>query len=272
MLWRETPQFRRHRRRHFAFLAPVAALAGGLWGAALGGPGAVAAGAGIFAGCAYLHTRIHPVAVQWAQARWGRGGFAALLWDLLVVSGGGLVLTRGVGLAWPPAVATALVLGGSAALGLAWFLGDGGSRALHALVSPLGRHGPPQALYSPIEARLARGEYGAARDELAWLVAEHPREVRGWVSLARLLAGPLTEPEEGIRVLEDGLQAVRGDPIREAGLLREVVALREATDQALKAAPLVARYAHRWPPGPDREWARETLGRIRSHLEGSGRG
>jgi hypothetical protein len=265
-LWEEAPAFRRYRRRRFGLLAPVALFAGALWGKAVGGAGAMLAGAGLFGVGAYLYTRLYPALLQGAETRWGRGRLAAFLWDALVVGGGGLVVTRGMGLDWPPAVGSALVLGGGAALGLAWFLDEGGTRAIHALVSPLGRTGSTQAPFSHIEARLARGEHEAARSALVELVEQYPRDARGWTTLARLLAGPLGEPEGGLRTLEEGLRAVRGRRREEFALIQQIVRLRAERGDPLNAAPLVARYADRWGEGPEGDWARDTVDRLRARL------
>lgn len=262
-LWNESPEFRRWRRLRFAFLAPVAAFAGGLWGTLVGGGAAVLGGAAVFTLGAWLHTRLHPALLQWAQERWGHGRAAAFLWETVAVGGAGLVLTRGFGLPWSPAVASALAIGGGTALAFAWFFDEGGTRAFHSLLSPLGRPGPPRVPFSRVEALLSRRDFPAARDALEELLDEHPQEAQGWILLARVLAGPLEEPEAAARTLEDGLRAVRGSSPREQQLLRQLVVLRKAEGHPLKAAPFLARYGERWGDGAEGVWARETLAALK---------
>jgi hypothetical protein len=260
-LWTETQAFRRYRRRRFAFLAPVAAFAGALWGGALGGGVGAAAGAGPFAAGGWLHTRLYPAVLQWAQQGWGLGRAAGLLWDVVVVGGGGLVVTRGLGLEWPPAVTSALVLGGGAALGFAWLMDEGGTAMLHALVSPLGRRGVPRPPFSHIEAKLVCRDFAAARAALEEMVERHPGDPRGWASLGEILAGPLGEPSEAVRVWADGLHEVQGSLEGERVILARIAAFGERSDPAWAAA-LLRRYADRWGAGPEAEWARRTLARL----------
>ena len=132
-----------------------------------------------------------------------------------------------------------------------------------AILSPAGRSGRRSPPTSHIETRMAQGDLEGARDAWEELLDEHPREVDAWVALARLLAGPLEEPEEALRCLEDGLHAVRRDVFGEERLVKQVVLLHEARDEPLKSVPLLARYAERWGNSPQGDWAREERLRIR---------
>lgn len=267
-LWTESVAFRRTRWIRFAFLSPVAVVAGGIWGSLVGGIGSILAGSGIFWAGAWLHTRVHPALVQWAECRApGRGRVASFVWDLLLVGGGGLVLTRGLGMPWSPAVGAALGLGGAAAMGFAWFFDEGSTRLFHSLLSPLGRGGGIRPPFSHIDSHLARGDFEGAAQALEAFVDEHPRETAGWVTLARVLAGPRQDVEGGVRCLEDGLRAVRGSTPKEAELLRQLVVLREGAGEAIAAAPLLARYAERWGESSEGNWARAKLTEVKAALE-----
>lgn len=270
-LWTETAAFRKARRIRFAFLSPVALLAGGVWGSLMGGAASVLAGAGIFWAGTWLHTRVHPALVQWAEAvGHGRGRLASFLCDLLVVGGGGLLLTRGFGLPWSPAVGAALGVGGAAAMGFAWFFDEGSTRLFHSVLSPLGRSGTGRPGFSHIDAHLAVADHEGAAAALEIFVDAHPREVAGWITLARVLAGPKHDVEAGVRCLEDGLRAVRGSRIKEEELLRQLVVLREGTGEGLAAAPLLARYAERWGESREGEWAREKLAEVKASIRPPG--
>ena len=268
-LWTESATFKKERRVRFGLLAPVALVAGGIWGSLLGTGTGILAGAGIFLGGAYLHTRIHPALMQLAEARrTGSGRMASFLFDLVVVGGGGLLLTRGFGMPWSPAVGTALAAGGGAALAFSWLFGEGGTRFFGGILSPMHRSGYRAPTYSHVEARMIQGDHEGARAALEDIIEDHPKEVQGWVRLARLLAGPLGEPEEALRALEDGLRAVRGSDAREVELVRQVVLLREMEGDAVRALPLVARYQERWKGVQEREWADATMARLKARIEG----
>jgi hypothetical protein len=266
-LWEESASFRKTRWIRFGFLSPVAVLAGGIWGSLLGGIGSILAGAGIFWAGAWLHTRMHPALVQWAESHApGRGRIASFVWDLLVVGGGGLVLTRGLGMPWSPAVGAALGVGGAAAMGFAWFFDEGSTRLFHSLLSPLGRGGGNRPAFSHIDGHLARGDFEGAERALEIFVDAHPRETVGWITLARVLAGPRQDLEGGLRCLEDGLRAVRGSAPKEEELLRQLVVLREGAGEGIAAAPLLARYAERWGESSEGDWARSKLAEVRAAL------
>lgn len=266
-LWTETPEFRRNRWIKFGLLAPVAAFAGGMWGSLSGSVGAIFGGAALFVAGAWLHTRIYPALLQWAdRVRPGGARVAALLWDGLLVGGGGLLLTRGLGMPWSPSVGTSLVLGGGAALGFAAFFDDGGTRFFHTILSPMGRGEKLPPAFSHIEARLARRDYPAARVALETFIDENPRDERGWVSLARLLAGPMRIPDEALRVLQDGLNSARRQPALQEALVRQMVLVWKGRGEPLKAAPVLARYAEIWGDSERGEWARTSLAGMKDSL------
>lgn len=265
-LWTESPAFRRGRWLRFATLSPVAALGGGWWGLALGGGMAIPAGAGLFLAAAYLHTRLRPALLHWAEDRKaGAGRAASFLWDLAVVGGGGLILTRGLGLPWPPALSSALAVGSGIAAAFAWFFDQGGTRALTAVISPMGRHGPPRPPLSAVEADLAAGRLDQARERLEELTGLYPQSPDVWILLGRLLAGRRDDIDAGVRALEDGLVALRSRR-RQRELALEILHLRRRQGEPLRALPMLTRLAERWGDTPEGVWARNEAALLKARV------
>lgn len=267
-LWREDARARAARRLRHLLVTPVMVLAGVIWGA-LASPAAAETlwwalgGALGFSSLAYLYLRLEPaVAHVGFEALGRRGWIAGLVWDWLAVGGTVFLLTDVFGMPTFRAVTSAIVIGGTYALGLAWFFDDSSSRLLAGFMS--GGWGRPRVPFSHVETMLIRGEHRAAHDALRELVAAHPRHPRGWLALGRLLDRYLDDPDEAFRVLRDGLEMARLTADEEQMYLFEMVRVCESCDAADRALPHLRRFAEEHGDTNQGQWARSRL----RHIEG----
>jgi hypothetical protein len=265
-LWREDIRARTARRLRHALTTPVMTLAGVIWGI-LAAPAAsevlgwAFGGALGFSVLAYLYVRLGPAAVQIGANLLGTSGWlAGLLWDWLVVGGVIYLLTSVLAMPTFPAVTSAIVIGGSYALFLAWFFDDGGSRALFGFLS--GGWGRPRAPFSHVETLLVRGDHTAARVALDAFVREYPRDPRGWLAFGRLLHRELNDPNEALRTLRVGLGTARLTVEQKQHYLYEIVQVCESCEEPERAIPDLERFVEEHADSPLVEWARSRLQQV----------
>lgn len=273
-LWREDARARRARRIRQALLAPVTALAGIIWGA-LAAPAAAEAlgwalgGAMGFSLLGYLYFRLEPVVQHVGAALFGeRGWLTGVVWDWAVVGGFVFLLTDVLGMPTFNAVTSAILIGGSYAMGVAWFFDDGGSRALSGFLA--GSWGRTRVAFSHIEVKIVRGEHEAAIHALEEFVEHHPRDPRGWLSLARQLDQHRDDPNGALRVLREGLDLARLTVEQRHRYLVEFVRICESCDATGKAVPELRRFVDRFDGTLQADWARIQLRQIRAASEGAG--
>jgi len=242
-------------------------LSGIIWGA-LASPAASEAlwwalgGAFGFSTLAYLYVRLEPVVAHLgAELLGSRGWLAGIAWDWTVVGGSVYLLTDVLGMPTFEAVTSAIVIGGTYALGLAWFFDDGGSRALTGFVS--GGWGRARVPFSHIETMITRNDYEAALDALDDFVHDHPRDPRGWITLARLIDREQDRPGEAVRTLEGGLETARLTLEQRHRYVFEIVRICESCDAPDRAVPHLERFMDEHPDTMQAEWARAQLQRLR---------
>lgn len=248
-------------------VTPVMALAGVVWGA-LAAPtaeevlGWIFGGALGFSALAYLYVRLEPFIAHLGQELFGSLGWVAgVLWDWVVVGGFVYLLTEVVGMPTFGAVTSAVLIGGTYALAVAWFLDEGGSRALSGFLS--GSWGRPRVAFSHIETMIARGNYETAIEELESFVLSHPRDPRGWLTLGRLVDRERDDPTEALRTLREGLKVARLTVQQRHRYLVEMVRVCESCDAPERAVPELERLVEDHPDTIQAEWARTQLRSIR---------
>lgn len=263
---------RRARRIRQAFVTPVMALAGIIWGA-LAAPAAgealawVAIGAVGFTLLGYLYFRLEP-AIQHLGAHLfgGLGWTVGLVWDWVVIGGVVFLLTDVLGMPTFNAVTSAVLFGGSYALGLAWFFDDGGSRALSGFLA--GSWGRRRIPFSHIESKIAGGDVDGAVEALGDHVMRHPRDPRGWITLGRLLDRERDDPEGAFAAFRDGLEVARLTVEQKQRYLHEVVRVCRSCDAMDLAAPLLLRFREEHDGTIQAEWADAQLRRIEAEEGG----
>lgn len=264
-LWREDARARTARRIRHALVTPVMVFAGVIWGALAtptpaGGLGWAVGGAVGFSLLAYLYLRLQPALLEIGYERVGAAGWlAGLLWDWLVVGGVVYLITDVLGMPTFRAVTSAVVIGGSYGLALASFFDEGGSRFLSGFLS--GGWGRPRVAFSHIETMLTRGEDESARAALRDFVRSHPRDPRGWIALARLVARRFHDADAAVAILREGLGSARLTVQQKQRYLDEIVRACAALGAPGRAVPDLERFAEEHDGSAQAEWARSVLQR-----------
>lgn len=265
-LWREDARTRAARRLRHLLVTPVTALAGVIWGVLAAPVGAEVLGWALggalgFSTLAYLYMRLEPAVAHLGAELWGRHGWiAGLLWDWFVVGGFAFLLIDVLGMPTFGAVSSAVLIGGSYALALAWFFDEGGSRTLLGFMS--GGWGRPRIPFSHIESMLARNDHEAALAALEDFVDEHPRDARGWITLGRLLDRERDDPDQALRAFRDGLATARLTVEQKHRYVFEIARLCASCDVAERAVPDLERFIAEHPDTVQAEWARRQLEEI----------
>ncbi len=255
------------------------ALAGIIWGAlatpvAAEALGWVLGGALGFSLLGYIYFRLEPLVHHVGAELFGeRGWVTGVAWDWVVIGGVVFLLTDVLGMPTFNAVTSAILIGGSYAMGAAWFFDDGGSRALSGFLA--GSWGRRRVAYSHIEGMIVRGEHDAAIDVLQEFVAGHPREAWGWLTLARQFDRHRDDPNAALDVLREGLDLARLTPEQHHRYVVELVRICESCGAPEKAVPELRRLADEYEGTPQAEWAEIQLraiagagdGPLRGHLE-----
>lgn len=265
-LWREDARTRAARRLRHLLVTPVMVLAGVIWGA-LASPAAaetlgwVAGGAFGFSLAAYLYLRLEPMVMRIGTELFGeRGWMTGIVWDWAIVGGVAYGLTDILGMPTFGAVTSAVAIGGTYALALAWFFDDSGTRVLSGFMS--GGWGRPRIPFSHIETMIARNDYEAALAALDDHVRDHPRDARGWLTLGRLIDRHRDDPDGALRALEEGLDLARVTVEQEHRYVFEIVRICESCDASERAVPRLRRFVDDHPDSIQARWARSQLQRI----------
>ncbi|MBT8487317.1 MAG: hypothetical protein HKN72_16580 [Gemmatimonadetes bacterium] len=265
-LWQEDAMARRTRRIRQALVTPVMTLAGIIWGA-LAAPaptevlGWVAGGALGFSLMGYLYFRLEP-AIQHLGAHvfGGLGWTVGLIWDWIVIGGVVFLVTDVLGMPTFEAVTSAVLIGGTYAMGLAWFFDDGGSRALSGFLA--GSWGRRRVPFSHIESKIAGGDVDGAIEALQDHVMRHPRDARGWITLGRLLDKERDDPDGAFAALRDGLEVARLTLEQKQRYLHEVVRVCRSCGALDRAVPLLMSYRAEHEGTIQADWADAQLRRI----------
>lgn len=257
---------RRARRLRQALTTPVMALAGIIWGA-LAAPAGVEAlgwavgGAVGFSLLGYLYFRLEPVLHHVGAELLGpQGWVVGILWDWLVIGGVVFLLTDVLGMPTFSAVTSAILIGGSYAMGVAWFFDDGGSRALAGFIA--GSWGRPRVPFSHIESKIAAGDAAGALDALTEFVERHPEDARGWITLGRLLDRERDDPDGAFAAFRDGLEHARLSVPQKQRYLHELVQVCESCHAVDRAIPHLRRFSEEHAGTIQAQWADDQLRRL----------
>jgi len=126
-------------------------------------------------------------------------------------------------------------------------------------IRPPGEHSRAGALAARGEHELALAEYRAA-------VARQPRDARPYLAVARLLRDELRQPEEAAAWLRRALDEARPPPSVEVHVRRELAELLMRAGGLPRAAPELARIAHRFGHTEAGAWARRELAAAKDEL------
>lgn len=257
---------RRARRIRQALVTPVMALAGVIWGA-LAAPasaevlGWVAGGALGFSLMGYLYFRVEPALQHLGEHLFGRFGWTlGLIWDWVVIGGVVFLLTDVLGMPTFNAVTSAVLIGGTYAMGIAWFFDDGGSRALGGFIA--GSWGRRRVPFSHIESMIAGGDVQGALQALEDFVGRYPKDARGWITLGRLLDKERDDPDGAFSALRDGLQTARLTVEQKQRYLHEIVRVCESCDAMHRAVPLLVGFSSEHEGTIQADWADGRLRRL----------
>lgn len=242
------------------------ALAGVIWGALAAPASAEALGWAVggavgFSLMGYLYFRLEPLLHHIGAELFGSLGWTVgVLWDWIVIGGVAFLLTDVLGMPTFSAVTSAVLIGGSYAMGVAWFLDDGGSRALSGFLT--GSWGRPRVPFSHIESKLAAGDQQGALDALRDFVDQYPKDARGWITLGRLLDKERDDPDGAFKVFRDGLELARLAVEQKQRYLHEIVRVCDSCATPERATPLLRRFAAEHPGTLHARWADDQLRRI----------
>ena len=214
----------------------------------------------------YLEQRLLPVVAAIAD-RIGLGTLAALVWEIGVVGGLMFLFTSVLGAPVVPAVALAFGVGVVYSLGTEYLVfGSGADHFANLLGLGRGWSGARGPDYSHAEALEKRGDFEGAAEIYNEAIFTNRRHPMAYLQLAsvRVRSGLY---EEAIDVLRRALATARFTPHEEAMAIREIHEIYSTKlGDPTRAAPDLARYLERQPPGEYGKWARSELAYIKEHM------
>jgi hypothetical protein len=165
--------------------------------------------------------------------------------------------TRAIG---PATMAMVVLLGAASGVAIGWLIWWGTGKASRGFVDLISGAGnlPPAPSFSFQESLVARGRYGEAVESFTSHLGDHPNDHDARFALARILAGPVRDPDGAARVLQ-AIRAGNPSPGQEFRASQELIDLYQATGNRGRLLAELARFADRYRDSAAGAAARRSL-------------
>jgi tetratricopeptide (TPR) repeat protein len=210
---------------------------------------------------------LEPIVVSLLGGPRGQWGPAvAFAWDVITGAVVGFPVFWLLDLPVGPAVGAAASVGAFYGWTMGYLVcGEASASVVNLVLQGGGRLRTSEHSYA--QSLEVRGEFDAAARLYRQAIADTPRDLAPYLSLARLQDGPLRQPSDALATLRAALRDARLDERGEMMLLRRIIDVSQGMGRPFGGAPDLARYVDAHAEGPAAEWAATTLARMKQEMD-----